>query len=193
LNPRTFSLIPFQSEDDDRQDLMITGRFGCRDGLLSIRYVLRGNLSDLYIPAPEDTPARKDRLWETTCLELFLGTKGSGTYWECNLSPSGDWNVYRFTGYREGMQEEAAFSSLPFTVRIGQDAIELSLELNVGRIMTEGETIEAGVAAVIATIDGRKSYWALTHPRLQPDFHIRKEFGLTIPFTQRMAPGSSWS
>lgn len=191
MSLRNFSLIPFQGEDDDRHDLIITGRFGCRAGLLSIRCVLLGNLSDLSIPAPADTPARKDRLWETTCLEFFLGTKGSGTYWEFNLSPSGDWNVYRFTGYREGMREEAAFSSLPFTVRIGRDAIELSLELNVGKIMPAGETIEAGVAAVIATVDGGKSHWALNHPRARPDFHVREGFELTIPFTPGMAPGSS--
>ena len=44
-------------------------------------------------------PRRRDRLWEETCLELFLGEEGSERYWEFNLSPAGHWNVYRFEFY----------------------------------------------------------------------------------------------
>ena len=138
-------------------------------------------MSDLAIPAPEETPGRKDRLWEGTCLELFLGAKGSEAYREFNLSPSGNWNVFRFTSYRAGMLEEEAFTSLPFAVRIGQDALELSLELDVGKILPKNEAIEAGVAVVVKTVKGGTSYWALAHPGPRPDFHRREGFALTIP------------
>ena len=65
---------------------------------------------------PADMPARRDRLWEETCFEFFLAVKNSPRYWEFNLSPAGHWNVYRFADYRQGMQEEPAFASLPFSV-----------------------------------------------------------------------------
>ena len=60
---------------------------------MSLCYEARGNLSKVEIPAAAETPRRRDRLWEETCLELFLGTADSGEYWEFNLSPAGHWNV----------------------------------------------------------------------------------------------------
>jgi len=135
----------------------------------------------LSIPAAAEAPRRKDRLWEETCLELFLGTADSMEYWEFDFSPSGHWNAYRFTRYREGMREEPAFTFLPFAVRIGPDAIELSTELDVGKIIPGGETIEAGVAAVVNTVKGGTNHWALAHPGPRPDFHRRENFALEFP------------
>ena len=180
MHPRRFLLKPFPGEGNPA-GVTIGGSIGRRADSLSVHCEVRGNLSKVSIPAAAEAPRRKDRLWEETCLELFLGTADSGEYWELNLPPSGHWNVYRFTGYREGMREEAAYSSLPFAVRIGPNTLELSMELDVGMIIPAGETIEAGVAAVIGTIDGVKSHWAPVHPASRPDFHRREGFALTLP------------
>ena len=133
------------------------------------------------IPAAADAPRRQDRLWEETCLELFLGTADSGEYWELNLSPSGHWNVYRFTSYRKGMMEEPAVASLPFEVRRDPEALILAAEIGVRKIVPAGEDLAATVAAVIKTIDGGRSHWAPVHPASSPDFHPRDGFALTIP------------
>ena len=154
-----------------------------RADTLSVRCEARGNLSMVRIPTAADAPRRRDRLWEETCLELFLGTEGSGEYWEFNLSPSGDWNVYRFTGYREGMREETAFMSLPFDVRRDPEALLLAAECDVGKIVPSSKGLAATVAAVIGTTDGEKSHWALHHPASRPDFHRRDGFVLTLPAT----------
>lgn len=177
---RTCSLVPFPGEGDP-PDLAITGiiRRGARR--LFVEYALRGELSELKIPTPNERPARKDRLWEATCLELFLGEEDSERYWEFNLSPSGDWNVYRFTAFREGMQEEQAFSRLPFRVRIDPRILQLSLELDVGKIIPAASGIEASISAVIESENGFRSHWALCHPGLRPDFHRRDGFRLKIP------------
>jgi hypothetical protein len=175
-----FLLKPFPGEENPA-GVTIGGSIARRADVLSLCYEVRGNLSKVSIPAAAEAPRRVDRLWEETCLELFLGTADSREYWEINLSPAGDWNIYRFTRYREGMREETAYSSLPFAVRIGTDALELSMELDVGKILPAGETIEAGVAAVIRTIAGGKSHWAPAHPASSPDFHRRDGFALTLP------------
>jgi hypothetical protein len=148
---------------------------------LRIGYALLGELSEIAIPAPGEMPGRKDRLWEETCLELFLGRKESRRYWEFNLSPAGHWNVYRFSSYRWGMREEPAFSSLPFRVLPNPDALRFSMDLELGKILPAGSDIEIGVCAVIRTKTGRTSYWALAHPGSRPDFHRRDGFALTIP------------
>jgi len=180
LNPTRFFLKPFPGEGNPA-GVTIGGSIARRADTLSVRCEVRGDLSKVSIPAAAEAPRRRDRLWEETCLELFLGTEDSGEYREFNLSPSGHWNVYRFTHYREGMREEGAIASLPFDVRIGPDALEISMELDVGTILPAGETIEAGVAAVIMTIDGGKSHWAPLHPASRPDFHRRDGFALILP------------
>jgi hypothetical protein len=180
MHPRRFLLHPFPGEAYPA-GLAIGGSVARRADTLSIRFEVRGNLSKVSIPAAAEEPRRRDRLWEETCLEVFLATPDSGRYWEFNLSPAGHWNVYRFTHYREGMREEPAFTALPFAVRIGPDSLELPMALDAGTIIPAGETIEAGVAAVIKMIDGGKSHWAPVHPASRPDFHRREGFALTIP------------
>ncbi len=57
--------------------------------------------------------------------------RNSTKYWEFNLSPAGDWNVYRFTDYRQGMEEETAISSLPFNLEMRSRIWQLDLKFDV--------------------------------------------------------------
>ena len=148
---------------------------------MSVGYTLLGNLSEIATPAPGKIPGRKDRLWEETCLELFLGIKDSGKYWEFNLSPAGHWNVYSFTSYRKGMREEPAIPSLPFRVWTEPEALRISLDLDIGKIVPAGNSVEVAVCALIRTIAGMTSHWALAHPGPRPDFHRRDGFSMTLP------------
>ncbi|MBP2687796.1 MAG: hypothetical protein H6Q81_2701 [Deltaproteobacteria bacterium] len=133
------------------------------------------------IPAAAEAPRRRGLLWKDTCLELFFGPEDSGEYWELNLSPSGHWNVYRFTRYREGMREEAAITSLPFDVRRNSGTLVLSAEFNVGKIVPAGRNLAATVAVVIKMSEGGRSHWATIHPASRPDFHRRDGFALVLP------------
>ena len=180
MHPRRFFLKPFPGEGNPL-GVTIGGSIARRADTLSVRCEVRGDLSKVSIPAAADPPRRQDRLWEGTCLELFLGTPDSGEYWEVNLSPSGHWNVYRFTRYREGMREEPAITSLPFDVRRDSEALLLTGEFNAGKIVPAGKDLAATVAAVVEAIDGGKSHWAMTHPGPRPDFHRREGFALTLP------------
>jgi hypothetical protein len=180
MHPRRFLLKPFPGEGNP-SGVTIGGSIGRRENILSVRCEVRGNLSKVSIPAIAEAPRRRDRLWEETCLELFLGTTDSGEYWELNLSPAGHWNAYRFTSYRKGMMEEPAITSLPFDVRRDSEALVLALEFGVGRIVPAGKNLAVTVAAVIGTIDGENSHWAPVHPASRPDFHRRDGFALTLP------------
>jgi hypothetical protein len=180
LNPTRFFLKPFPGEGNPA-GVTIGGTIARRADALTLRYEVRGDLSKVSIPAAAETPRRKDRLWEETCLELFLGTEDSEEYRELNLSPSGDWNVYRFTRYREGMREETAIPSLPFDVRRDPEALLLTAEFGIGKTVPAGKDLAAAVAAVIKTSDGGKSHWALVHPASRPDFHRRDGFALILP------------
>lgn len=169
---KNFSLKPFPAAGA-LPGIAITGTAERRSNSFSIRYALSGRLSDIVIPAPGDPPKRMDRLWEETCLELFLGPKHSELYWEFNLSPSGHWNVYRFTSYRQGMKEEPAFRSLPFSVQAAPDALRVSLEFGSAGMFPPDQVLEVAATAVIRGAGGGTTYWALIHCGPEPDFHLR--------------------
>jgi hypothetical protein len=157
----------------------ITGSIGRNSGTLSISYVLSGPLDELILPAPAGTPVRKSRLWEETCFEFFPGLKSSERYWEFNLSPAGHWNVYSFTSYRQGMREEPAFASLRFSVQRSPKSLLLSVTLGLEKFMPREEvpeTIRVALSAVVRTIGGDTTYWALAHPGPQADFHHKDGF-----------------
>jgi len=175
MNGRDFSLQPF-SPVSPPLNFTITGHIARRSRQLAIRYDLHGPLTELVIPRPANLPSRRPGLWEETCFEFFLGIKHSPIYWEFNLSPAGLWNVYRFDGYRQGMTEETGFTSLPLSVRCRPDSLRLALELDVERIVAADQPLEVGIAAVIKLAGGGLTYWALTHPGPQADFHRRDSF-----------------
>jgi hypothetical protein len=179
MNSRSFSLKPFPS-GGVRQDGKISCTVGRHGDVLSITYTLLGLPGELEIPSAAHNPSRRDALWEKTCLEFFLAAGNSDLYWEFNLSPAGHWNVYRFTSYRQGMREEPAFESLPFSVHAHSDTLRLSLDIDTHKIVTPGQALRIGISAVIRKRSGETIYWALTHPEPQPDFHHRDSFIIDI-------------
>jgi len=129
---------------------------------------------------PAEAPGRRHGLWEGTCFELFLGLKDSPRYWEFNLSPAGHWNVYRFESYRQGMVEETAITALPLRVQRREDSLSMALELDLRAIVPAGRALEAAIAAVLKSREDEASYWALTHPGPEADFHRRDGFILEL-------------
>lgn len=183
-----FSLEPFPGETGI-DDIRVTGSIGRSGRILSVRYAIAGALSGIAIPFPAPEPERRDRLWEDTCLEFFIGPAGSEAYWEFNLSPSGHWNAYRFAGYRRGMEREAACDALPFDVQAGPAILALSVKVDIGKIVPADREMKAGVAAVLRHLDGRMGRWSLAHPGPVPDFHRQDGFLLRIP-ADRSRPGA---
>jgi hypothetical protein len=179
MSGRSFSLQPFPVAGHLPR-VTIVGRITRRSTTLAIRYALLGRLADLAIPAPAAVPARRYALWEETCFEFFLGLKDSPRYWEFNLSPAGDWNVYRFTAYRQGMEEEPAITALPLTVQRESDSLSLALELDLDAIVRANQPLEVAVSAVIKQRNGEVTYWALTHRGPQADFHCRDRFIIAL-------------
>lgn len=172
---QTFYLQPFPSSQS-LPSLKIVGRIERNANRLVICYNLKGDLPQVAIALPANPPARKHELWQDTCLEFFLGIENSDRYWEFNLSPSGHWNVYRFDGYRQGMQEEIAFAMLPFKVELAADSLELIVEIDLDKIVTQECAIAFAITAVIKDKNDEVTYWALTHTGTEADFHRRDSF-----------------
>jgi hypothetical protein len=158
-------------------DLAVSGWIERQGKHLNVHYQLQGAL---VLPLPTDTPRRRDGLWQTTCLEWFMALPGATGYWEVNLSPNGDWNCYRFQDYRQGMTEERAIATIPMAVERNAEALQLAVTLDVSSLFTPIDALEVGITAVLERPEQGVSYWALTHPGAEPDFHRRDGFVLTI-------------
>lgn len=179
MNHQAFALHPFSAANAPA-NLQLTGTIARQAHRLYLRYVLSGDLSKIAIAPPSDQPARKHELWQETCFEFFLGLQDSDRYWEFNLSPAGHWNVYCFDGYRQGMQEETAFTELPFVVEAQPEHLSLSLELNLQAIAPVEAPLDVAITTVIKSQDEEVTYWALVHTGAEADFHRRDSFVLQI-------------
>ena len=174
-----FQLCPF-STDITLSAIALTGQIELQDRLLSIAYHLQGALETVVIPSVNPAPSRKFALWESTCFELFIGVPGNANYWEFNLSPTGDWNVFALDDYRQGLQNELAFTSLPLSIDRSANSLLLKSIVDLSKIFPATLELELSVTAVIESSQHELSYWALTHPGSVADFHRRDSFILKI-------------
>ena len=172
---QTFKLMPYQASDSPKID--ITGQIERIENRLSIRYVVTGETDFTLLPKPAEFPVRKHELWRTTCFEFFIAIKNQPRYWEFNMSPSGNWNVYAMDAYRQvNMREELAFMQLPFEFQKTNKEIFLDISLNLNPILQPGDALEIGITTVVQTTNGNETYWALAHPGQHADFHLRESF-----------------
>ena len=121
-------------------------------------------------------PIRADDLWKTTCCELFVSL-GEGRYREYNFSPSGQWAAWDFSGYRSRSGDHEPLAAPEITVDSGTSVFTQTVFLAAEELTGANH---AALTAVLAE-DRRLSYWALRHPRLEPDFHDPTCFVLPVP------------
>ncbi|MFZ5761215.1 MAG: DOMON-like domain-containing protein [Thermodesulfobacteriota bacterium] len=172
-----FSLRPFAPPETIPWRL--EGAISRRHNVLHLFYRLTGPLEKLVLAAPAGPSQRRDNLWQECCFEVFVGAAGGSGYWEVNLAPSGDWNVYRFAGYRQGMRP--AEVGRPPSSRVSRQEGELVLEaaLDIAGLAAPGP-LRAGVSTVLLFLTGEYSYWSLAHPAARPDFHDPRGFLLGL-------------
>ncbi len=175
MTQQSFALIPFPAPNIP--EINITGNISRQNNLLALRYAIAGDIEHILLPAPSPNPSRRNELWKMTCFEFFLAIQGQPQYWEFNMSPSGDWNVYCMDAYRRiGFGEETSIQRLQFEVRKETGLLILDATINLTPLLSEQQPLEVSVTAVIQTKDGDETYWALTHPAPQADFHLRESF-----------------
>ena len=185
-----FSLIPFNQSSDAAKKIKITGTVERNNHKLVFVYHVEGN--GIHWPPAVAVPQRTDGLWETTCLEAFLSVSGSNKYWELNLSPSLNWNVYHFDGYRDGMKKETKIETMDIQIKtITSRTTTLTAELDIGALgLQPSDLLDLSIAAVMEEEQpGRKehkaapgeiSFWALVHTGKEADFHLRDSFVLHL-------------
>jgi len=143
---------------------------------LRLRYRVAGALDGLLMPQPASS-SRTDGLWQHTCFEAFLRVGADDGYSEYNFAPSTEWAAYAFASYRSEMRI-IADATLSIDVTRSDAALELTAEIHDLRQETPWWL---ALSAVMEETSGRRSYWALAHPKGKPDFHHSDCFALELP------------
>ena len=146
------------------------------DGALALRYRIDAERRGLLIPETA-VPERVEGLWRHTCCEAFVMGADAPAYREFNFSPSGAWQAYGFSAYRQGGPLAQAVA--PHIMREDAGAFSLSVLLPAANL-PPGRRLRLGLSVVIEAADGALSYWALRHPPGRPDFHHLDCFALEL-------------
>lgn len=151
------------------------------DGFL-LEHLFEGPGVDALELAPRSTvPQRRDGLWQQTCVEAFFAVPGSTRYYEFNGSPSGDWALYAFDSYRQGMTAQALADAPELRVcEVRHGTLRLAWHIP---FFTDEPMEYAGITAVLLSRDVPEvaSYWALAHVGERPDFHLPGSFIYPLP------------
>lgn len=175
----SFNLTPYPAETLPR--IKITGEIERAGTQLTAHYTLSGEINSILFPAQSIIPTRKHDLWKATCFEFFIAPAAQPEYWEFNLSPSNNWNVYHMDAYRQvNMREEEKVTNLPFTFHKTNSQAILEVTVNAASFLTVSQKLEVGIAAIIQSHDKAETYWALTHPAPHADFHHRDGFVIAL-------------
>ena len=180
MNSQPFTLIPFDEKTSQDLPISITGTIALHNKQINARYRINGNIQKIHFPDVAQQPTRKNGLWNATCCELFVGISGEPNYWEYNLSPSHDWAVFSFTGYRQNKTDDLSISKLDITTKIDKNnEFELKTILALPEMLMS-HTLDIGVSSVVQDKSGNIHYYALTHPGKQADFHDRNGFNIKL-------------
>jgi hypothetical protein len=147
-------------------------------------YRLRGGLAQLAIPS-RAPPARRDRLWEHTCFEAFVAPAAGAAYFELNFSPSTQWAAYAFDGYRQGMRPLALPQGPLIDCAANDDELRVTASVELSAFAGAAWPWRIGLTAVVEDRADGRAYFALAHPRAQPDFHDAAAFTVLLDGSAR--------
>lgn len=184
----TLKLMPFDFGAAPSISIMVTLTRNALNVLtLEYRWIDLGSVIEWPASKTSKEPSRKDDLWKATCFEAFFSVPSTKAYWEVNLSPSGNWNVYHFDDYRSGMKEEVKIDKVDMVKVENQRAYKATLHLDAlasgssqnNNMMLPNTPLDFSIAAVIQRNNDTQSFWAVEHTGDEPDFHRRDSF--TVP------------
>lgn len=186
MRSHIFRLVPF-GVIEPRVDTMsaalnieITGTVELEGAALNVAYQISGAPEQVKAASNHPQPTRKNDLWRTTCFELFMKAPAASEYWEVNLAPSCDWNMYHFTGYRSALQPELQIADIKITPEVNQTHFTgLRATLPVPPPLLS-QPFAMGICCVIEDIEGKLHYFALRHDGVKPDFHNPAGFVLSF-------------
>jgi len=92
----------------------------------------------------------------------------------------GCWNIYAFDNYRQNMRVEEVARVSNIATNSLASRTSLSADISLAGLAGCALPLEIGISAVIEAAGGELSYFALSHFREVPDFHLRQGFAIVL-------------
>lgn len=178
MNSQEFLLQPFETEAHT-QKFQLKGLLQKTGRELFIKSDIIGPLEQIILPKPSGEASQTLNLWENTCFEVFIGASKTNRYWEWNLSPNLNWNLFQFKDYRNNENESLEGWSHRAERLLSKNHFQLKLELELPPPLTD-LPLEVGIAYVLHHKQEGLSHWAIQHLSRRADFHNRGSFLLKI-------------
>ena len=182
-----FNLVPF----NPGIGVTIHGSISMQDNVISLTFELNGDIDRIQWPALSSSPKRTMDLWQATCFELFISNPNEDAYHEFNLSPSGNWYSFRFSGYRADMtaSDQLRLNTMEQSRNINQITIHVDIECLTPGNMTD--LFQVGLSTVLLDESAQQHYFALGHKGAKPDFHCHRSHLVKLSIDRSIHPGKT--
>lgn len=168
-------LTPFYKEKCHTLEV----EFIVKENNLHLTYTIIGNISEISLPLYNHANERRWELWEDTCFEMFISKADRKDYLEFNFSPSGNWNAFHLDDIRQGIKEYPGASVTIEAPIVTAESYSQKVLVKLEDQSFLGKDSVAGITA-ITSMNEKKEFWALHHPKNAPDFHTLESFTLSL-------------
>ncbi len=170
----THTLIPY--EKTKAPSVTIETELISREDAFFVSYKLTGDIKSIDLGG-DPVHARKIKLWEKTCFELFIKNKND-QYMEFNFSPVFEWNAFFFNKKGDALKEFEKVSAVKIDILHSMEVFKVIVEIKKKDFPDDFFTLDmsAGLTTVLKERNGRLSYWALSHEDQRPNFHDFRSF-----------------
>ena len=112
--------------------------------------------------------SKGEDLWKKTCFECFFFDTNSDKYFEVNVSPDGQYDLFSFEKYRQKSSTPAPIEISELIIEKDQDFVSVSLQ-----IKHKLNTKHSLFPTVILDTPSEQLFFALKHQDSKPNFHKR--------------------
>ena len=145
-----------------------------QDNLLKLNYQIVGDLSNYHFPQ-NSKQQRADELWLDSCFELFISHPHKNEYWEINISPSTEWNIYHFTSYKEDMRVSNIISTPTIKSYRYEHEYKLSFETIIQKENFD-KLLLINLCVILLDKKGVRNFYSMDRREGSPNFHDRACF-----------------
>ena len=163
---KTYQLLPYAQSSTN---ITIEASLSLTSQQLELSFLLQG-VGDHYLFERESQAKRADELWRATCFEAFVKNLNSKEYWELNIAPNGSWNLYRFSDYREDMQEESRVLTPKVLFKQERDKVRVSIKVDFMEKLFD-ERVDFNLALILLDMEGKRHFFTLNPKEGVADFH----------------------
>ena len=169
MKKQTFIL---KNHHQEKREIKVQAKLEIEKKTIKLEFNIVGERKNYIFPSISP-PKRAKELWKATCFELFFTSKNQKGYYEINISPSKQWNIYTFKGYRDFVTETEIASNPIITMSQQKDEYTLLFESTLDEVGLT-ENLVFNLAVILLDSNNIRHFYAINRTLGAVDFHNRE-------------------